>query len=118
MEELLPKEHKRRSALAKKLNSSPWDREIVKSYWSDSREGHNSVVNSDEDSPEHVKEFCRVHEATVVSLKNNQQFRVSYDDVNREVIGLLTPNVQPGDKVLIHKGFSIYQQINGEYYLS
>ncbi len=122
LEKLLPDEHRRRSALAKKLNKPPQDREVVESYWSDSRVGHNSVIDSGEDmykdNPENLKEFCKVHEATVVSLEGNQRFKVSYNDVSREVIGILTPNVKPGDKVLIHRNFAIYQKINGQYYLS
>lgn len=109
LETLLPNEHKRKSALAKKQNKSPWDLEVVKSYWSDSETGHNSIVELD---------FCKVHEATVVSSEGNQKFRVSYNNIEKSVIGILTPNVKPGDKVLIHRNFAIYQKINGKYYSS
>jgi hypothetical protein len=107
LESCFPEAFRRIKEVAEDMGKDYWDFSVMKKYWTDA---HNSFIDSGDGeyskATPSFRELCKVHQAEVVSKKNNI-LTVRHDRTERNVFATLVPYVEPGDKVSVHLAFAI-----------
>lgn len=109
LEKSFPKAFERLEKLAKKINKTKWDIEVLKKYW---LEEHNKAIDNKEseykEATDFFREFCKVYMAEVTEIKDNQTIKVKYNQTeSRFVLNHLVKKAKIGNKVTIHQGYAI-----------
>jgi len=93
--------------LAKELNKSRWDEEIIYKYW---KSYHNEVIDKSignfKTAPEAFKNLCKVHLAEVIDSKE-QILIVRYENKTRAIHNVFFPEIKFGDKVKVHYAYAV-----------
>jgi hydrogenase maturation factor len=90
--------------LAKDMNKSKWNLEVLQRYW---RKEHNRIVEEEDIGiPKSLKDLCKIHEAEVIEKKRNKLI-VKYNNSKRVVFNSIVPDASVGNIVTIHYAYAI-----------
>ena len=84
-----------------------WNVDNIRDYFINQ---HNRLIDAGDGeyafAPEFFKRACKVYKAEVVS-KEGHGLKVKIAGIQKTVLGFLTPEAKPGDRVTVHLGFGI-----------
>ena len=107
LEKIFFRAFERIKKVGEEMNKEMWDVEVIKEYF---LVKHNEIINggmySYANSPESLKNLCKVHKAKVINIKEDILI-VEYNGKTRPVMKDFIPDAQIGDTVTIHYGYAI-----------